>query len=232
MATPLTEYEWLFTFVFQINILINQITGRVNYAADLIGVRMASINQILDPWLYILLRKRVIVKIVIYIGNLILCRKTISPKRSKYGNSSSHGNNSYTNFRNDRNCHELNHLDTLTHINEDPVKDQDNAAISTNARVNQNDQQLSDSSANSTTNLISGDDEIPANRETGTRLRRTWSLDGNLSRTNSEKVASDCEEDERNIRHLRKASIQSFLRIIERKNYKRKQSLPVKLQTV
>lgn len=47
---------------FQIHILINQTTGRLNYRADLIGVRLASINQILDPWVYILLRKSVIVK--------------------------------------------------------------------------------------------------------------------------------------------------------------------------
>lgn len=48
--------------LFQIHILINQTTGRLNYKADLIGVRLASINQILDPWVYILLRKSVIVK--------------------------------------------------------------------------------------------------------------------------------------------------------------------------
>lgn len=57
-------------------------TGRVNYAADLIGVRLASINVILDPWLYILLRKSVIVKICRFIKNIFVKDKGLSRKKS------------------------------------------------------------------------------------------------------------------------------------------------------
>ncbi|XP_045158908.1 prostaglandin E2 receptor EP4 subtype-like [Mercenaria mercenaria] len=69
-------------FPLNIHILINQVTGRINYPADLIGVRLASINVILDPWLYILLRKSVIVKAFRFIKNLFFKDKSLSPKRS------------------------------------------------------------------------------------------------------------------------------------------------------
>ena len=46
----------------QVHILINQITGETNYKQDLISVRLASINQIIDPWMYIILRKNTFFK--------------------------------------------------------------------------------------------------------------------------------------------------------------------------
>jgi hypothetical protein len=64
-----------FFFLFQINIIINQITGVENPTADLLGVRFAGINQILDPWLYVLLRKALILKIVKYIHHKV-CRRS------------------------------------------------------------------------------------------------------------------------------------------------------------
>ena len=47
------------TSVFlQIRVILNQMVGHsTNKWADLLVVRMASINQILNPWIYILLRK-------------------------------------------------------------------------------------------------------------------------------------------------------------------------------
>jgi hypothetical protein len=55
--------------------LVNQATGRINYTADLIGVRMASINQIIDPYIYILLRKALLFKMLKYLKNLIIRKK-------------------------------------------------------------------------------------------------------------------------------------------------------------
>ncbi|KAK3576170.1 hypothetical protein CHS0354_016978 [Potamilus streckersoni] len=70
-----------------INILINQITGQISYPTDLIGVRMAGINQILDPWLYILLRKAIIMKGFRFIKYFITDkRKYQSPTRSNQKN--------------------------------------------------------------------------------------------------------------------------------------------------
>ncbi|KAK3091877.1 hypothetical protein FSP39_023360 [Pinctada imbricata] len=63
-----------------INILVNQITGHTNRKADLMGVRLASINQILDPWLYILMRKALIYKIFRYIKHW-LCYGRLSPSK-------------------------------------------------------------------------------------------------------------------------------------------------------
>ncbi|XP_064604553.1 prostaglandin E2 receptor EP4 subtype-like [Liolophura sinensis] len=45
-------------------ILINLTTGAVNPRADLLSIRLASVKQLLDPWLYILLRRSVLVKLV------------------------------------------------------------------------------------------------------------------------------------------------------------------------
>ncbi|XP_052774749.1 prostaglandin E2 receptor EP2 subtype-like isoform X1 [Mya arenaria] len=73
-------------FPLTIHILINQTTGRVNYRADLMGVRLASINQILDPWLYILLRRSVIIKVFRTIKGIVTFTSTID-KKSRHHNS-------------------------------------------------------------------------------------------------------------------------------------------------
>lgn len=54
-----------------VNILINQVTGRKNITMDLLGVRLGSINQILDPWLYILLRKAFLFKVLKHVKKWI-----------------------------------------------------------------------------------------------------------------------------------------------------------------
>lgn len=41
----------------QIQIIVTLMTGKTNHIMDLIAVRLASLNQTLDPWLYILLRR-------------------------------------------------------------------------------------------------------------------------------------------------------------------------------
>lgn len=89
-------------------------TGRINYAADLIGVRLASINVILDPWLYILLRKSVIVKAFRFIKNLFSKDKALSPKKSsRYITNYSQNQiqKGSINERDDREGHELGAID-------------------------------------------------------------------------------------------------------------------------
>lgn len=63
-------------FFFQINVLVNQIVPGRNNAVDLLSVLMAGINQILDPWLYILLRHAGLVRIFKHIKG-ILCKEHI-----------------------------------------------------------------------------------------------------------------------------------------------------------
>ncbi|XP_048758796.2 prostaglandin E2 receptor EP2 subtype-like [Ostrea edulis] len=48
---------------FMIRVLINTSGVRPNFKADLLVLRMASWNQILDPWLYIVLRKEMLIRI-------------------------------------------------------------------------------------------------------------------------------------------------------------------------
>ncbi|KAL8573972.1 hypothetical protein ACOMHN_029419 [Nucella lapillus] len=43
---------------------MNQITGKVDYKQDLISVRLASINQIIDPWMYVIFRKGTFLKLL------------------------------------------------------------------------------------------------------------------------------------------------------------------------
>lgn len=65
----------IFFFAFQVRVIINQ-TGKfpVNHAADLWAIRLACLNQILDPWVYILFRKELFTRIwrLVY---CVLCGK-------------------------------------------------------------------------------------------------------------------------------------------------------------
>uniref|UniRef100_A0A8W8N854 Uncharacterized protein n=1 Tax=Magallana gigas TaxID=29159 RepID=A0A8W8N854_MAGGI len=56
----------LFHGYVRIRVLINTSGARPNYKTDLLALRMASWNQILDPWLYILLRKEMLTRIYIF----------------------------------------------------------------------------------------------------------------------------------------------------------------------
>ncbi|XP_005104579.1 uncharacterized protein LOC101863044 [Aplysia californica] len=47
-----------------VHILITQFTGVTDQRTDLIAVRMASCNQLLDPWLYVIFRKSSITRII------------------------------------------------------------------------------------------------------------------------------------------------------------------------
>ena len=53
-----------FLLLCQVHILITIATGEPNYYVDLVTIRLASLNQTLDPWLYILLRKSFITKLI------------------------------------------------------------------------------------------------------------------------------------------------------------------------
>jgi len=50
----------------QLRIFVNQLyqTQVADHMDDLLAIRMASVNPILDPWIYILLRKTVVLKLV------------------------------------------------------------------------------------------------------------------------------------------------------------------------
>ena len=50
--------------LFQIRIIVTQATGRNNVLLDLTAVRLASLNQTLDPWLYILFRRSTCMRII------------------------------------------------------------------------------------------------------------------------------------------------------------------------
>lgn len=201
---------FVFFLFFQINILINQISGRVNYAADLLGVRMASINQILDPWLYILLRKRVIVKVVIYLINLALCRRTVSAKRSQCFLSTSEGKNySFNSFRNRNYSHELNHFEAET-VNREDVKKVTNKTVGLCRTNSQSDQGLSDSLSNSTRSLMNEEHEIEKSTSR-TLIRRSWSLDDAL-KTGMVGSKSGQEQENYNAHHIKKKAFRHLLR--------------------
>jgi hypothetical protein len=51
-------------FLFQVCILIHQFNGTFDETADLVTLRMASFNQILDPWVYLLFRRESLRKFV------------------------------------------------------------------------------------------------------------------------------------------------------------------------
>jgi hypothetical protein len=67
--------------LFQIQIIFTLSTGKSNYVIDLTTIRLASLNQTLDPWLYILLRKSFIRKLCSYL------RRCCSIKLSCYEQS-------------------------------------------------------------------------------------------------------------------------------------------------
>ncbi|KAK7884415.1 hypothetical protein WMY93_027538 [Mugilogobius chulae] len=62
IATSVVVLICSIPLVFQI--FINQMNRKGNPHFDLLAVRMASINPILDPWVYILLRKTVVLKLM------------------------------------------------------------------------------------------------------------------------------------------------------------------------
>ena len=51
-------------YTSQVLILTQHITGRTDLRMNLLAVRLASINQILDPWLYVIFRKSSIARLI------------------------------------------------------------------------------------------------------------------------------------------------------------------------
>lgn len=63
------KIEVLYVYCRQIRIFVNQLQGshrdeRLELSRDLQAIRMAAVNPILDPWVYILLRKTVVLKLM------------------------------------------------------------------------------------------------------------------------------------------------------------------------
>ncbi|KAL4237160.1 Prostaglandin E receptor 3 (subtype EP3) [Mactra antiquata] len=56
-----------------VNIIATMVTGRANKILDLTTVRLASLNQTLDPWLYILLRRSFCTKICRKVKRIVSC---------------------------------------------------------------------------------------------------------------------------------------------------------------
>ena len=85
-------------FFFQIRIIINQINFKqVDVRADLYVLRLASLNQILDPWIYILLRKELFSRVIQCFKDsfavLCRCNCVLNSQRSvAYKSESSHRN--------------------------------------------------------------------------------------------------------------------------------------------
>lgn len=53
---------------FKVRIIINEVMGYpFNKTADLITLRMASFNQIMDPWVYLLFRRETLRKFMLYV---------------------------------------------------------------------------------------------------------------------------------------------------------------------
>ncbi|XP_072310679.1 prostaglandin E receptor 4 (subtype EP4) b [Eucyclogobius newberryi] len=63
-----------------LRIFVNQIHQKENPYFDLLAVRMASINPILDPWVYILLRKTVVLKLMEKI-KCVFCKMGVRGRR-------------------------------------------------------------------------------------------------------------------------------------------------------
>lgn len=72
----------LFFFQFQIRVLVIQtgLTGR-NNLFDLTVIRLASFNQILDPWVYLLFRRELVVRGISIIQKHF-CPKTFKKKKN------------------------------------------------------------------------------------------------------------------------------------------------------
>ncbi|CAH1772550.1 unnamed protein product [Owenia fusiformis] len=63
-----------------IRILINEITQVRDNKQDLISLRLASVNQILDPWVYILMRKALIEKVLACMRRILCTNRVCGPE--------------------------------------------------------------------------------------------------------------------------------------------------------
>ncbi|XP_014779791.1 prostaglandin E2 receptor EP4 subtype [Octopus bimaculoides] len=69
-----------------VHILESQLTNKTQSKKDLLSVRLASINQIIDPWLYILLRGNLFRKIFNYVKNIFprKRKRSLKTKNEQY----------------------------------------------------------------------------------------------------------------------------------------------------
>ncbi|XP_048758798.2 prostaglandin E2 receptor EP4 subtype-like [Ostrea edulis] len=74
---------------FMIRVLINTSGARPNFKADLLVLRMASWNQILDPWLYIVLRKEMLIRIYNFYRKKRYGVASVTPNHSTESSSGS-----------------------------------------------------------------------------------------------------------------------------------------------
>ena len=66
----------MFCFSFQIRIIINQAKlFPPNPAQDLIAIWLASLNQVLDPWVYILFRKEFLMQVIGILRCIFCCKR-------------------------------------------------------------------------------------------------------------------------------------------------------------
>jgi len=84
---------------FQIQILKTLMTGQPNYLMDLAAIRLASINQTLDPWLYILLRRSFFVRMCATVKRInfkclvISHRESVESRDNKCDNAAANDGN-------------------------------------------------------------------------------------------------------------------------------------------
>ncbi|KAM4629852.1 prostaglandin E2 receptor EP4 subtype-like [Polymixia lowei] len=68
-----------------VRVFVNQITQENNYKADLAAIRIAAVNPILDPWIYILLRRSLFRRILSFskkVGNTQKRNSPSTPRRT------------------------------------------------------------------------------------------------------------------------------------------------------
>ncbi|XP_062578517.1 prostaglandin E2 receptor EP4 subtype-like [Saccostrea cucullata] len=68
-------------------ILTNTLGSTPNFKADILAFRLAALNQILDPWLYILLRKEILARVYRFYRKKRHVKRFVPAKVSTTGNS-------------------------------------------------------------------------------------------------------------------------------------------------
>ncbi|KAK7100883.1 uncharacterized protein [Littorina saxatilis] len=106
METQMVWFLLAITVVFSclwlpinVHILMNQITGKTDFKQDLISVRLASINQIIDPWMYIILRKNTFFKCLRRIKNYLTRGKETCKMSSLHSHHHQHSHHSAKNCK-------------------------------------------------------------------------------------------------------------------------------------
>lgn len=72
--------------LFQIQILFTITTGKENKLLDLAVIRLASLNQTLDPWLYILMRRSFLLKVSRTVKRIVCCGESNVDSNAAFAN--------------------------------------------------------------------------------------------------------------------------------------------------